>query len=161
MSPIPEHIETMSGKGAPEEEGVVVSLAGDMARVKITKGSSCATCATAKDCPFNSLGKKDWLVWARNELGAAEGDRVKVTIGAGRYLLIAALIFIMPVATLLITYIIAKALGAIDKLAVALAVTFAFVSYFIIRSIDRHSKGAGNYDIVEIVERADDRKTIR
>ncbi len=154
MSSLPSHIEKEGLIGAPEEEGIVIETVRELVRVKVTRSSSCSTCASAEKCPFNAISKKDWLVWARNNQNAQKGDRVKVSISGGRYILIAALIFIMPVSVLLAAYVIAKLLGAIDQLAVALSVTFAFISYFIIRTIDKGSgKGAG-YEVVEIIEKS-------
>jgi len=155
MSYLPNHIDKEGLIGAPEEEGIVVEAVRDIARVKITKGSLCSSCGSAESCPFNALGKKDWIVWAKNNFDAKEGDRVKISISAGRYLAIAVLIFIMPVSVLLSTYIIARLLGAVDNLAVALSITFAFLSYFIVRGVDRGSKGKTGYEIVEIIEKGE------
>ncbi len=156
MSSLPSHIEKEGTIGAPEEEGIVIETVQNLARIKVTKSSSCSTCSIAGNCPFNAIGKKDWLIWAKNEYSARKGDRVKISISSRRYILIAALIFIMPVSVLLATYIIAKLLGAIDQFAVALSVTFAFISYFIIRGIDRGSGKNAGYEVVEIVEKFDE-----
>ena len=150
MNQVSEHIKKQGGAGAPEEEGIVESVAGDIVRVKIVRSSSCSTCAIVGNCPFNSLGKKDWLVWAKNEKNAKPGDGVKVSIAPRRYLFIAALVFLLPVATLLIVYIGLRSIGTEDKLAVGASVIFAFLSYLVIRGIDRHSSKA-NYSVVEIV----------
>ncbi|MCD6530999.1 SoxR reducing system RseC family protein [bacterium] len=150
MAELPKHIEKEGVVGAPEEEGVVVKIEGNMARVKVVKTSDCAACSMADSCPFTRL-KRDWLVWAKNSLGAKPGDRVKISIAPSKYLLIAFLIFIFPVGALLGTYIIAKALGAQESLAVTIGVTFAFLAYFVVRGIDRSSFRETAYQIVQIL----------
>ena len=97
MSDLPSHIESHSIAGAAEEEGIVIDVLRDVVRVRIVKSAACKTCATAENCPFKSIGKNSWEIWAKNERGANEGDRVKVAITPGRYILIAAMLFIMPV----------------------------------------------------------------
>ncbi len=157
MSNLPAHIEKEGITGAPEEEGIVVKVEGNLARVKVMKTSDCATCAVADSCPFTQL-KRDWLVWAKNDLGAREGDRVKISIAPARYLLIAFLIFIFPVGALLLTYLVAKWLGATESLSVTIGVTFAFLAYFIVRGIDRSSFRETSYQIVQIISRAKDKQ---
>ena len=154
MSKLPSHIEREGSVGAPEEEGIVVKTDRKIARVKITRSASCATCAIAESCPFNLAAPKDWQVWARNELNAKVGDKVKIAIAPSRYLLIAALIFIFPVSVLIVTYLLAKVFGANENLSVAISVTFAFLTYFIIRGIDRSSMRETSYKVVEILSRA-------
>ncbi len=151
MSKIPDHISKDGMSGAPEEEGIVIKLERNLARVKIVKGSGCATCAIASKCPFTAATPKDWHVWAKNDIGAVENDRVKVAISPGSYLLIAALVFIMPVAFLLAGYFISMLLGAIEQLAVTIGVTFAFLAYFVVRRFDRSSLRERSYRVVEII----------
>ena len=148
-----ERFEKEGGAGAPEEEGIIVKITGDLARVKILKSSSCANCTTASGCPFNSIGKKEWLVWAKNQFGAVVGDTVKVAIAPSKYLLIAAMIFILPVATLLISYMILSWIGLNEQLAVGTSVIFAFLSYILVRSYDKRSANMANYLIVQIVSK--------
>ncbi len=139
--------------GAVEETGVVVDVQNGLARVRIVRSSSCQSCATKDTCPFNSIGKRDWLVWARNEMNAQKGDTVKVSISPRSYLAAAAIIFILPVSVLLIAYIVAQALGVVEKLSVAISSTLALLSYLVIRAVDRHRGENSNFTIVEIVRR--------
>ena len=151
MPELPEHISHQSSAGAPEEEGIIVKVAEDLARVKIGRGASCATCAAAGKCAFNDMGRKNWEVWAKNKPGAQEGDRVRIAIGAGRYLLIAALVFIVPVAVLILTYVILTLAGMKEQMAVGVSVMLAFMSYFLVRMADRRAAKIAQYDVVEIL----------
>ena len=157
MSNLPSHIEREGLVGAPEEEGVVVKIDGNLARVKVVQTADCATCAAADSCPFTQL-KRDWLVWAKNTPGAQIGDRVKISIAPSRYLLIAFLIFIFPVGTLILTYLAARWAGAADSLAVTISVTFAFLAYFVVRGVDRSSFRQASYEITRIVARAENKQ---
>lgn len=149
---MPEHIVREGNVGAPEEEGIVVKTTDNIARVKIIRGAGCSTCAIAKNCPFQTTSQKDWQVWARNEHSAKVGDKVKLAISPTRYLLIAALVFIFPVSVLLIAYFVSKLLGANEQLAVMLSVGCAFLTYFILRTIDKSSMKETSYTIVKIID---------
>ena len=151
MSNLPSHIDKQNKVGAAEEEGIVVETDRKVARVKITKGAACATCAVASNCPFSIAAPNDWKVWARNKLDAKIGDKVKISIAPSRYLLIAVIVFILPVSVLIVSYLLAKLAGAQENLSVAISVTFAFLTYFIIRGIDRSSMRQPSYTIVEIL----------
>ncbi len=142
-----------STAGAPEEEGVVIGITEKMVRVRITKGSACSTCASAENCPFTSEMQleKDWQVWAKNDIDAKIGDRVKVMIAPSSYLIYAALLFIVPVSVLFIVYFVARLLGIEDRLAVSLSIIGAILVYVILRYADKSLIEKGCYRVVEII----------
>jgi len=139
-------------KGAAEEEGVVLLSDRNLVRVAITKSSSCNSCAMSGSCPLSSPNKKDWKVWAKNDLDAKEGDKVKIAITPSRYITIAALIFLTPVIVLLISYIVLSSLGMNDDKAVISSVILAFASYFIVRIAEKSKLSTSSYKVVEIFE---------
>ncbi len=139
-----------SQKGAAEEEGVVLLTDRNLVRVAITKSSSCNSCAISGSCPLSSPNKKDWKVWARNDLSAKKGDKVKIAITPSRYITIAALIFLTPVIVLLISYIVLSSMGMHDDKAVISSVILAFASYFIVRIAEKSKLSTTSYKVVEI-----------
>ncbi len=153
---LPGHIAKYDGVGAAEEEGVVVDVVGRVARVKVVRGAGCATCAIAEKCPFNAATPRDWQVWAQNEVGARKGDKVKISIAPSRYILISALLFILPVAMLIAGYVLARALGATESSAVGAAVVGAFAAYVIIRAAEKSSLRTTSYRVVEVIESSAD-----
>jgi len=155
MHEIPERMIREGTPNAPEEEGIIIGMAKNLVRVRIMRGAACATCAIAQKCNLSSETKREWQVWAKNDIGAKEGDRVKVAIAPSRYILIAALIFIVPVAVLIATYLIMKSFGVQENLSVAFAVMGAILFYLVVRSVDKRFSSAGNYKIIEIIHHSE------
>jgi len=141
-------------RGAPEEEGIVVKQVDDLVRVRITRSSACASCAVADKCPLTNLGMKgkgEWQVWARNKVSAKMGDKVKIVIAPSCYILIAAIIFILPVVVLLLSYLFFRFIGMADNKAVVSSVFMAFISYFVIRTMERSKLATQSYEVVEVI----------
>jgi len=96
-------------------------------------------------------GKGEWQVWARNKVSAKVGDKVKIAIAPSRYILIAAIIFILPVAVLLLSYLFFRFIGMADNKAVVSSVFMAFISYFVIRTMERSKLATQSYEVVEVI----------
>ncbi|WP_045211165.1 SoxR reducing system RseC family protein [Desulfonatronovibrio magnus] len=94
----------MSSAGV--KNGKVLSVHQNMARVRIKRTSSCATCSCAGMCsPFG----KDWMIIeAQNLPGAREGQDVVVTYEVENELKASFILYIVP----LISLILGAVLGA-------------------------------------------------
>jgi sigma-E factor negative regulatory protein RseC len=77
-----------------EEEGIVSETADGMAKVAITKKSSCEKCAASGMC---HPGDED-LMEAANPLGAQKGQKVKVVIAPQMYLKASIILYGIPMA---------------------------------------------------------------
>jgi sigma-E factor negative regulatory protein RseC len=84
-----------------EESGTVVEVRERTALVRLRRSAACAGCAAAGHC---HTGRSDGeqLLEARNEVGAAAGDAVRVAVSARAVIGASARIYLLPVAGLLV-----------------------------------------------------------
>ena len=79
-------------------EGVVVSLSGDSATVRICKSSACshdcASCGACQNPTFDTTVK--------NPIGAMVGDKVVISSDSKKILLISLIMYVLPVILLII-----------------------------------------------------------
>lgn len=87
--------------------GLVVSNNGDMAKVQMTRMAACS--GRHDNCPWNALieniPKEEFLVEAKNPLGAKPGYKVEVEISSKGFYRALFLIYILPLAGLLVGYL--------------------------------------------------------
>ena len=80
-------------------KGIVETVAGDKAVVRIPQGSSCATCQSRAAC---SIGNgKEILVEVKNELNAKAGDFVEISMPAPSLFKMGMLVYLFPVLALI------------------------------------------------------------
>jgi sigma-E factor negative regulatory protein RseC len=72
-----------------QQEGVVVSAAGEMARVRTSRHNDCANCGA---CP----GNKAIVLDARNPLGAKPGQQVLIEVQEVGMLMSAFIVYMLP-----------------------------------------------------------------
>ena len=110
------------------EVGRVVSVNDDAAVVAMGKSGSCSKCGL---CMASSDGK-EVLLLARNEAGAGPGDTVVVEISAGKVLVAAFSLYMLPVLMTILGFVVGSAIsdGSEESvLPIALAVAFLVVSF--------------------------------
>jgi sigma-E factor negative regulatory protein RseC len=83
-----------------EESGTVVEVRGRTALVRLRRSAACSGCAAAGHC-HAGRGEGEQLLEARNEVGAAAGDAVRVAVSARAVIGASARIYLLPVAGLL------------------------------------------------------------
>jgi sigma-E factor negative regulatory protein RseC len=90
------------------ERGVVIAVEGDSADVRVAAGAACESCKG--DC---CRVDKDGLVvgGALNEPGARVGDEVEVVVPEGADVRAGLIVYILPVAGLLLGYLAGNLLG--------------------------------------------------
>ncbi len=94
-----------------EEVGTVVELRGKhLVLVLCEKSSLCAHCATAGACHIGDDGKVR-TVEARNPLGAAVGDRVRVAVSTRSFLQSGFIVYIVPLLALVLGAVAGKLVG--------------------------------------------------
>jgi sigma-E factor negative regulatory protein RseC len=84
-----------------EESGTVVEVRERTALVRLRRSSACSGCAAAGHC-HAGRGEGEQLLEARNEVGAAAGDAVRVAVSARSVIGASARIYLLPVAGLLL-----------------------------------------------------------
>ena len=110
------------------EVGRIISVNDDAAVVAMGKSGSCNKCGL---CMASSDGK-EVLLLARNEAGAGPGDTVEVEISAGRVLVAAFSLYLLPVLMTILGFVVGSAIsdGSEESvLPIALAVAFLVVSF--------------------------------
>ena len=86
----------------PLKKGIVISIGKDgWAEVVTDKLDACADCVTARNCP-TSCRRTKVATRVFNKAGAREGDMVSVYLSAGSVLQSAALLYLIPVFSLII-----------------------------------------------------------
>ncbi len=81
------------------ERGVIESIAGEKAMVRIEKSSACSACES-KDCCDAASGK-GMTIEVANELMVSEGDVVEISISSRSFLKLTLLVYFMPVVALI------------------------------------------------------------
>lgn len=100
-----------------EEQGVVVALDGDYARVQTLRGGACGGCSADGACGTSLLdrflGRRTVLLRARNAGGAAVGDRVLVGVSESGLVRAAMAAYLVPVGGLLIGAVAGQWVGGV------------------------------------------------
>ena len=94
-----------------EEEGVVVSVRGNMARVRTQRSATCESCGGISFCELESQGRAE--VEALNPVNARVGDRVRIAIRPQVFLRGSMLLYGVPLMALLVGAILGKLLAQI------------------------------------------------
>lgn len=141
-----------------EEEGIVVEVQGDVAKVAIVKKSSCEKCAASGVC--HPGDGEDSSMEASNLLGAKKGQRVKVVVAPQVYLKASIILYGIPMAVFIAAAILGKNLGLkygteanSDLWAFISGMTFMVISFVFIKRYNTKVEKTQEYKplIVEIL----------
>ena len=139
-----------------EEEGIVVEVTGDMAKVSIVTKSACEKCSASEIC---HPGEQEHME-AANPLGAQKGQKVKVVIAPQVYLKASIILYGIPMAVFIASAIIGKNLGlrygtvaGSDLWAFIAGTASMVVSFLFIRMYNKKVEKTPQYKpiIVEII----------
>jgi len=140
------------------EEGIVIDVQADTAKVKTVKSASCEGCASQGSCTAQG---NEMEVRVMNPAGARVGDRVVIEFETGALLKATFLLYIFPVLCLLAGAVVGNTMGermGLNPSALSAAAGFSlfFASFFLIKSrSDRMSKkDAYRPKVVRIVRAA-------
>ena len=117
------------------EAGRIVSVNGDAAVVAMGMSGACRKCGF---CMASSDGK-EVLLLARNEADADPGDAVEIEISAGRVLVAAFALYMLPVLMTIIGFVVGSAISGGSEesaLPIVLAVAFLVVSFLAVWLFD-------------------------
>ena len=103
------------------EEGVVVSVAGEVARVRIARSGACGSCSSRGVCNPLGMAEGEMEVEVTNRLDAHPGQRVVLAIEERQVLKGALWFYLLPLATFFAGYGVAARLGAGDSAAILAA----------------------------------------
>ena len=140
-----------------EEEGIVVEVNGDIAKVAVLAKSACEKCAASGVC---HPGGDDSFVEATNPLNAKKGQKVKVVLAPQLYLKASIILYGIPMAVFVAAAIVAKstavrsgAEGSSDLWAFLAGAVSLVVSFFFIRRYNKKVERTREYQpvIVEIL----------
>lgn len=84
-----------------EEEGVVVSVRGESAQVRVQQRSACGSCSARQGCGTSLLAslfpRRERVFMARNPLAARVGDHVVIGLRESDLQLASVVIYLLPV----------------------------------------------------------------
>lgn len=121
------------------EVGRVVSVNGNAAVVAMRMSGACDKCGL---CLASSDGK-EVLLLARNEVGSRLGDAVEIEIRAGRVLVAAFSLYLLPVLMTIIGFLVGSAIsdGSEESfLPIGLSVAFLVVSFLAVWVFDLRAR---------------------
>ncbi len=134
-----------------EEAGVVLRVEGGLAIVKTERGAMCDGCGSGGFCKA-LVGGSDMEVAARNEVGAKVGDEVRMTVPSKTFLKASFLVYMVPVAALILGALLGTTLGPAlypgvspDLFAVAFGLILFSLSFVVMRLWAKGTKGDQQY----------------
>ena len=142
-----------------EEIGRIIQVVGDRARIGIKRTATCDKCE-AKGCCL-AVTPQEMVIEARNEVGAKEGEMVKISLESKDTLAAGAIVYLFPLLSFFLGFgigaLIAKilGLGGAEALGILTAFGFLIISYVMIsRFYGEGSKSAERFTpvIKEIIK---------
>jgi len=139
-----------------EEEGIVMEVDGDVAKVAIVSKSACENCSASGMC---HPGDEEYME-ASNPLGAKKGQKVKVVLAPQVYLKASIILYGIPMTVFIAAAILGKNLGQrfgteanSDLWAFIAGMTSMAVSFLFIRMYNNKVEKTPQYKpvIVEIL----------
>jgi len=129
------------------EQGVVYKILNRKAVVRVQKSSACAHCESRDACEISNKGM---LVEVVNDLQAKVGDRVELSVPESSILKLSMLVYLLPVAALIIgAYAGAAWAGSVQTdptLPAILGGGLAMgIVFYILRSLDRAAAAKDKY----------------
>ena len=123
----------------------------EMAEVAVARTTACGgNCPSCESCIFQSEIK----TLARNRIQARPGQRVVIATKSGAIFSAAALVYLMPIALMLLSYAAAALLGAGEGTCIAVSFAALLVSALILVLSQRSNKSRKQiqFEIVRLAE---------
>jgi sigma-E factor negative regulatory protein RseC len=130
------------------EVGVIESIAGENAVVRIRKNACCTSCSTRGACEV--LNDKEMRIQVPNDIHGTVGDSVEISVPARSLLKLSLLVYFFPVVALVIGAYAggmwAEALGMEDTLASILCGGLAMaITFYALKRFDRSAQTNSQY----------------
>jgi len=104
-----------------QEEGLVVSVAGAVARVRVARSGACGSCSSRGVCNPLGMAEGEMEVEVTNHLDVRPGQRVILAIEERQVLKGALWFYLLPLVTFFGAYAVAARAGASDGAAILAA----------------------------------------
>lgn len=139
------------------QQGMVLSVEGELATVEIIRESACSSCHNKASCGAGVIAgcsKSERVeVQARNKVGAEVGQKVMLTSDTGKTVGIAFCVFVLPIIVAFICYFVGLHIALNEKTAIVIAAAVFFVSFFaLFFGFDRLLSKKINVEITDIIE---------
>lgn len=118
------------------QDAIVTKVLGNgLAEVLVERATACGdNCGSCEVCKYAS----EIRTYAKNTLGASAGERVVIKTKSRDIIGAAFLLYIIPLAVLVIAYMIAAARGAGENTSIAVSFAAFFVCLIIVTVFQRH-----------------------
>lgn len=146
-----------------EEQGVIISLNGDVALVSTERGTECDSCGSKSLCKPGVEGKdKTMVVETFNQIDAKVGERVLFTVGAATVLKAGVMLYLVPLLSFIAGVVVGQVLGPkllpdinLDLLSFVLGFLFVFLSFVGIRFYGKRVAVINAYrpTIIRVIEK--------
>lgn len=123
-----------------EEEGRIIKIEGNLARIEIERKSACRTCGL---CSLR--GKNTMLAEAENSIGAKAGERVRIEIPSSIILKGALLFYILPLAALILGMVLGIKITHLQTGGLILGFFFFVFSFILIWLYSKKRKAQNIY----------------
>jgi len=114
------------------EEGVIVGIEGERARVRIERSDACSRCRVCVP-----MGDGLMVIEAKNTRGAVVGERVSIEVDESRHLRAAFMVYILPLIGLIAGYVTGTALAGSEKVGFLCGVGMLIVVFAVLHWYDR------------------------
>ena len=138
-----------------EQCGAVKRIKGQYAEVEVKRSTACESCSAAHVCPS---GRKDAVVRARNDAGAAVGDRVRLETPSGSVLKYAFAVFVFPLLLALAAFLAVSAFAGETAAILSALGGFALAFLIVFFTLERSAKKRGGVVVIVEIEKKEDRQ---
>ncbi|MEW6327969.1 MAG: SoxR reducing system RseC family protein [Thermodesulfobacteriota bacterium] len=117
-----------------EEEGEVIAVEGNRAKVRIKRSPACDSCSTRETCGL--LGEGETVLTALNTVGASKGQRVRVSLKVEGEVKASFILYLVPLAGLVAGALIgyhSRVLGDKDISGAVFSLLFVVLTFIGIR----------------------------
>ena len=125
-----------------EGKGLITSVQGTRARVKISTGAECGGCVARDHC--HGGGSQEREITVINTYGAEPGDFVMFEAQPSRVALSALLVWIVPVLAMIVGYMIAERLSG-GFIPILMAFVFLVLAFAVLKVVDNAVSGGTSF----------------
>jgi len=131
------------------ETGVIISVRGDRAIIKISKTERCSAC---QGCTFDQERNSSFEVI--NPVNAHIGDKVEFEINPQKVIFNSSLVFLLPVIMLISGYTLASSFNFPESIKIVISFGGVIISFGILRIIDAfiYRKKCPDFHIIRLIE---------
>lgn len=144
-------------------QGIITSIDGVKARVRVEAPSECAGCSAQGHCSSGGSGIREIVVI--NDCGAQVSEHVAFESDSGKVIVSALLVWIVPILSMIVGYLVAKHFST-GFLPIASAFLFLGLTFIVLKFIDERISGGRAFyphitHVLGYTQNEPDRCTIR